>query len=454
MPLGRMEGGVQPGIRWGPFTTRIPGIHVGFSLGDMLQGGLIIAAVSGGMAPLIQKYFNVSFEVAWSLIILQIIWVITSAIVFGDPYSCGWITPALPLVIGFLGAFPPGPEAVQAMIAVTLWAIALFLFFGLTGLGSRFFALVPDALKAGIILGGAFAAFKGELARIVTAPFSLGAAWLVVLILMFSAPVVRLGQRSKVIAYLVSGAILLGMAVGGCAGIFAGEMKIPVIEWKIALPQFGPMLAALSPWGVGWPSAEVLMKAFPLALIIYVFAFGDMLVASSIVEAAAKKRPDEKVEINHTRTHLHLGIRNLGLLLTAGVWPPLAGVLFTGGHVFLAEKYARGRKIMDSIYTGVINFNSIPWLLVLLMPVVAVMKPLLPIALSLTLLLTGFACAYVGINLISHKDDVSKAVAFLMAMVTATYGAAWGLGVGVAAYLLLIGWRETSTMKNIAQSEN
>lgn len=46
-------------------------------------------------------------------------------------------------------------------------------------------------------------------------------------------------------------------------------------------------------------------------------------------------------------------------------------------------------------------------------------------------------------------DNTSKALALLMGMVTANYGAAWGLGIGTAAFILLIGWRKNSTVKNI-----
>ena len=42
----RSEGEVQPGVKWGPFTMRIPLIHLRFSLADMLQG-LAVAGATG-----------------------------------------------------------------------------------------------------------------------------------------------------------------------------------------------------------------------------------------------------------------------------------------------------------------------------------------------------------------------------------------------------------------------
>ena len=42
----RSDGAVQPGFKWGPFTMRIPFIHLRFSLSNMLQG-LAVAGASG-----------------------------------------------------------------------------------------------------------------------------------------------------------------------------------------------------------------------------------------------------------------------------------------------------------------------------------------------------------------------------------------------------------------------
>lgn len=57
--IQRLDGEVQPGWKWGPFTTRLPGVHFKLSLADTIQGGLIIAGVSGGLVPIYMKYFGV-----------------------------------------------------------------------------------------------------------------------------------------------------------------------------------------------------------------------------------------------------------------------------------------------------------------------------------------------------------------------------------------------------------
>jgi len=436
----RLEGDVQPGWKWGPFTTRIPGIHTKLSIADSIQGGLIIAGVSGGLIPIYQKYFLVPFEIAWGLLIIHMFWVgICATFILGEPYSPGWITPVLPIVLLHFSGLKPGIECIHYMMACMLWLSIIMLFFGITGLGKRFFSWVPDGLKAGIILGGAIAAFQGEIVKLPKAPFSFGAGWLVCLLLIFSIPVIR-HRGNKVIRQLLSWGFLLGYIAAGVAGYVSGELKWEPLKWKFIFPDFPAILASLSPWGVGFPSIDMFMKAFPLALIAYVVAFGDMIVASSLVEQAAKKRPDEKVEINHTRSHYSLAIRNLGLLFTGGVFPAFVGVIYTGAHAFLCEKYAAGKKYMNSIFDGVSSFNWFYIFIAMCWPMVQIMKPILPAALSLTLILTGFACAFVGIATLQYAGNVSRGIAIFMAVVIAKYGAAWGLGAGIACYLFMV-WR-------------
>lgn len=110
--------------------------------------------------------------------------------------------------------------------------------------------------------------------------------------------------------------------------------------------------------------------------------------------------------------------------------------MWTGVHVFLIERYKTGRRNMDSLYDGLFNWYWSAFFLALLVPVVTFMKPLLPVALSITLILTGFACAYIAIAMV--KTPASQGYAFFVGMVLAKFGPAWGLGIGVALYFLLL----------------
>ncbi|MFV8827331.1 hypothetical protein [Alkalihalobacterium sp. APHAB7] len=443
----RTYGGIQPGIKWGPFTLRLPGVHAPISWPEAIQGAFLSLATGGALAPLMMNFFDISFEVAWSILTIQLFWVWSQTILFGDAYAAGWITPALPLVLVFLGGFTPGPEAVQAMIAITLVVSFLFIFFAITGLGEKFNQLVPNALKAGIILGAAIAAFMSEIDRVQTLPFTLITSWVVVLVLMFSIPFGKL-PNTKAKLLVMSNAMLVSFIAAGIVGTLTGELSFK-IEWGFFIPQFGELLATVSPWGVGMPSWSIILAAIPISIMVYVLVFGDLLVADTLLKEASKVRPDEKVDVNHTRTHWALAIRNLGQMFTGGVLIPLHGPMWTGIQVFIMERYKTGRKAMDSIFSGTMSWYLFALPLGFLMPIIGIIVPLLPVALSLTLLLTGFACAYVAMSMVN--DNTTRGYALAIGMLTAFVGPAWGIGAGLVLYFLLIGKNNQTPAQ--AQSE-
>lgn len=435
MVMKREEGQVQPGINWWRFTARVPGVHVGFSAPEIIQGGLITTATAGVVAALTMKFFNVPFEVAWAVMFIQLFWLTSQSVIFGEPYAPGWITPALPLVMGFLGQFQAGVEAIQAMTALTVCVCLIFFFFAVTGLGSRFFKWVPVELRAAIIFAGAISAFNAEFARLEKMPYTLPVVWGIVLVLMFSVWFSKAKDKMKVLKLMASMAMLIGFLVAAVLGPLFGELSFDIkMGWHI--PQFGAYIEAVSPFSVGWPGPDLYMKALPLAIMVYIFVFGDIVLANTLIEQASETRPDEKLVIDNTRTHFTLLFKNLGHLLAAGPFIPLHGPMWTGVHVFLVERYKSGRKYMDSLYSGLFNWYWPAFILALLVPVVTFMKPLLPVALSITLILTGFACAYIAISMV--KTPAAQGYAFFVGMIISKFGPAWGLGIGIGLYLLLL----------------
>ncbi len=436
MAIKRRDGEQQPGIHWGKFTTRIPGIHVDFSIPEIIQGGLLTTATGGVVAALSMKFFQIPFEVAWAVVLLQLIWLwIVPTVILGEPYAPGWITPALPLVMTFLGAFEPGLQAIHAMIAVTVCVSAIFLFFAVTGLGKRFFQWVPVELRAAIIFGGAIAAFNAEFGRMEQLPITLPVVWGVVFLLMFSVWFTKARKESKILNLMGSMALLVGFLVAAVVGTITGELSFDIkMGWHI--PQIGAYIKSMSPFVIGWPTMDVYLKALPLALMVYIFIFGDLILGSTLLEQAAEVRKDEKLQFDNTRSHIILFIRNMGHLLTAGPFIPLHGPIWTGVHVFLTERYKSGRNNMDSFFSGTFNWYWPAFILIFLVPVVTFMKPLLPVALSITLILTGFACAYIAISMV--KTPAAQGYAFFVGMVIAKFGPAWGMGIGILLYVLLL----------------
>lgn len=116
-------------------------------------------------------------------------------------------------------------------------------------------------------------------------------------------------------------------------------------------------------------------------------------------------------------------------------YPGLAGPLFTGAMATIAERYRYGRSAMDTIYSGASVFWIVGFIALFMLPLVTLFKPVLPIALSITLLITGYLCIAVAVENINNAT--SMGIAGIMGVVLATHGAAWGLGVGTVLYFII-----------------
>lgn len=435
MKIERPHGATQPGIDWGPFTLRLPGVHVDITPSIHVQGGVLLLATGGATAPLMMQYFGVSFEIAWTALLVAFFWILAQNVLFGDVYAGGGIAAGLPLTIVFLNDFAAGPEAIRAMLAVSFIVAGLFLFFGVTKLGARFHELVPSTLRAGVVMGAAIAAFQSELDRLPNMPYTLLTAWLVALALIYSTPFAKF-RNTKLKLIVGANALLIALLLAGVVGYGTGELSFK-IEWGFFVPDFGGAFGSLAPWSVGLPSWNMVLAAVPIGVMIYILAFGDLLVADSLLDGADRARQDEKIDINPTRSHYILAVRNLAQLVTAGPLVMLHGPLWTGVQVFLIERYKKGREVMDSLFTGTINFYILAIPLGLLLPVVSLIMPILPVGLSLTLVLTGFACAHVAMSMV--HTNITRSLVITIGMVTAYLGPAWGLGIGVLLYFLMVG---------------
>ena len=132
-----------------------------------------------------------------------------------------------------------------------------------------------------------------------------------------------------------------------------------------------------------------------------------------------------------------LALRN-GLHALLAPWPGLAGPLWTAAHATLAERYALGRKSMDSIYSGGGTFWITGLIAVFMLPLVSVFKPVLPIALSLTLVLTAYICIMVGME--ELKNSAERGVAGIVAVTLAMPDAkatVYAVVIGLVLYWLI-----------------
>ena len=452
--IRREDGAVQPGIRWGPFTTRLPGLHVGFSGPEFAQGVLLSAATGLALVPVMTGALGLTFHEAVSMAFFQALLVVSAPLVFGEPFATGWITPALPFVLTLVlgDRFPTPDEKFHAMIAMSLDLAIILLVLGVTGLGRRVIEGIPGALKAAIIMGAAIAALKRVFLddapdALLAMPVSMTVAIGLSLVLAFSVPVRRLAARSRRLSWFVSLGLLPGLVLGGLAGILTGELSYVVdgqnvLQWGVVIPPVGALIEKASPFGVGFPSLALMLDPdiLSLAFIGYVILFGDMITGIAIIESAAPARPDERIEIDLTRTHLSTGIRNAAMGLFVPFYPT-QGLLWTGVHVIVVNRWAEGRKAMDSLFTGIASYYmwGLP-ILYLFLPLVTALRPMLPIALALTLVLTGFACAYVAMDMV--RGRAGRGTAVLGGCALALFNPWMGLAIAVLTVALLTGWSD------------
>ena len=188
MPLKTREfGAEQPYWPAGPFKIRLPFIHYRWETPEMIQG-LIMFVVGLAMIPLLEKYLGMPYEAALAFTFIAGVGYILPALL-GVPLVPGWITPAIPVVLLYLKGFEPGPEAIKALFALQLEVTIIFLFLGVTRLGSKLVEVIPNSLKSGIIIGAGIAAMMGELkvgGRIDATPVSLIIGSLISAYILFS----------------------------------------------------------------------------------------------------------------------------------------------------------------------------------------------------------------------------------------------------------------------------
>ena len=128
------------GLKWGPFTLRIPFIHLRFRAGEFFQGMVISGATAFAAVP-IAMGLGLTFEEGVALSFIAGTLIGAGPIFFGEPMAPGWVTPAVPIVIAafaakgqFNGVYDPavfqffllGPELWDKEHRLILQAIVLF----------------------------------------------------------------------------------------------------------------------------------------------------------------------------------------------------------------------------------------------------------------------------------------------------------------------------------------
>lgn len=438
----RKDGQEHPSWKFGIFQIRLPFIHLKIELPEIIQG-FALFAIGLSVIPLLETYVGFTYEAALAVAIIYLFTMLMGPVV-GVPLVPGFITPAIPLVVIFLGNFEPGPEAIKAMVALQLMVAIIFLVLGITGLGEKIVVLLPNSLKGGILIGAGIASIHTEIiegGRLANTPISLIIGVIIVFFIMFSKTFQTLYQRNAFAKIIGNFGIMSAIIVAVVVGWLTKEYASPTIEWGFVVPNLSELWAH-TPFVVGFPDLKLLMIAFPTALISYIIAYGDIVVGTALLDSASKQRDDEKVTISFINMYITTFIRNAIHALFAP-HPGLAGPIFTAGSATVLERYKYGRNAMDSIYSGSVALILGMLVANFLLPLVTLFQPFLPIALSLTLIVTGYLSISIGIEQLTN--NVERGVAGVMAIVLFTYGATYAIVAGVLLYLII----ERNAFKNL-----
>ena len=402
------------GWRWGQFSLRLPLLHLKVVPSQMLQGLVVASGTSLIMAPVMTGYFGLSFEEALALIMLANTVLCASFLLFGEPFAPGMLTPAFPLVLTFIvSGYPEGPVRFQVMTALSLSLAAIALLFSLTGLSKRVMASLPAALKAGIIFGAAISAldrvFVKDVALFESHPVSAITALVVALLFTFSAPIQRLRAKSRTVDIISSLGLLPGFLAAALVGMAVGEVQFDV-QWGWLLPPVAATLAKVSPLSIGWPPLAMYLEVLPLAFVAYVILFGDFITGSEMIRSAQGERPDDPIDLSFERTQVAVAARNAVSAVIAPMFP-FQGVLWTGVHAVVVQAWRSGRDKVVDLRSGIGSYYvyGLP-LIYLCWPWISLIKPLMSIALMLTLALTAFACVMVAAPLVKKPLEMVSAL--------------------------------------------
>jgi len=476
MAVEHEYGEMHQGWKWGPFVFRVPFYHVRVEWQELLQGIFVAGATGLALVPLLTAYFGLTFQESVAMAFLWSILLSSQPILFGEPFAPGWITPALPLVLNFVlpaggPIFDTPAEGFQLMTAMTINFSIIVLIMGATGLGPKLVERIPSALKGGIIMGAGIAAlyrvFISDENLFQAQPVTTTVSVAVCVLLIFSIPIAKYKAKRKWLAVLASTGLLPGFLAAAFIGPFTHHLSAPVnwlvqqgvlseswsgyfvkemtynvnLDNPILLFPFGSLIEKVSPFSIGWPDFEMFFLTFPLGLIGYVILFGDLITGVEVLKTGMHHRPDEKIDINLRRAHYSVTIRNVAMALLCPFFPT-QGCLWTGVQVIVVQRWVEGKKAMQSFFSGTASYYvfGIP-VLYMVEPLLRALEPLFGIALSLTLVLTGFACSYVSMSL--QKTNAERGAVVLMGAVLAFFANPWiGMTVAVITTLALVGFSD------------
>ena len=433
--LKREYGGIQPCWKIGLFRIRLPFIHFKISPPEVVTG-LMNACTSYGALAVLITTLGLDPAVAWALVVFET-GMYTLNWLLGEPSICGWITPAMAIIVVFLESLDPGVARLQMLTAIQLELAVMFIVLGATGLSKKLNTMVPPAIKAGIVMGAGVNAVAVRLktgGAIDTVTVGCLAGLAAVFLLMFSKRVRKYMDTNKVVAVLGNYSFLWAMiallVAGGCAGEFDFNWSGEIIK----VPDFGLLFMTVSPLFIGFASdPSIWLSALPYAVVAWVIAYGDFVTVQQLGLQAA--RDDEYIEFDPNRTNVICGIRNVILSLLAP-YPALAGPLSAPYSVATYARYKQsGRQGMDSIYDGSGTNLIFTVIGLFVYPLYEASLAASAALLVVVLLIQGWLCAQIAFGLV--RDDLDKGMTGMIAGFIVARGGGVGFVAAIVLYLLI-----------------
>ncbi|MHC1605382.1 MAG: permease family protein, partial [Candidatus Methanofastidiosia archaeon] len=368
----REPGETEQPYMGGFLRFRLPFIHYPWEWPDFIQGA-ILSVVPMGIIAGIQATTGVSYEIALTMVIVNnFLYLLHTS--FGDPGIAGWITAGIPLYMTFVLGYATETSmvgAIQAMCALQLIMAIIFLIMAFSGGAKKLVQIVPPSLKSGILLGAGIAAIirvwtnaaNGVQNGVAKWSFGMGLgkfsfsftiSLLLSFFVLFSPRALKYRKEHAWFAWIAKYGIAPAFIIGYIIGVALGEISKPtgVLDQGWIFPlAFKDTYNALSPLVVGWPSGEMFAAALSTAIVAYILAFGDILVAQSLIDEANDARKDELVVYDPNRANFWTGIRNL---IEAVIWPylPLAGPQWTGGQALVVNRFKSSTPEEEYSYWG------------------------------------------------------------------------------------------------------
>lgn len=458
-PLKKRElGGVQPYIKLGPFNLRLPLIHHRWSWTEMAAAMFLgVACLGAGTATTMTTFGldeaaniaalglteNGAFLMSLTFGVLNAICYYLPSLL-GDPVVPGWITPALPLTLNYLGqwALPDyatgNVDRIYAMIALQMLVALCFLIMGATGIGRWLIGIVPNSIKAGIVLGaGVTAGVNVFSARMPKAPITVAIAVLMSYFFLFNPSFARAATKNRTLNWLRNQGVVPAQVFAiVLAPFLIREIPIPEIQWGLTPLSFGFVLEHFTIFGLGMPEASFFIKAIPMALTVYIIAFSDFVLAKEVVTEATAARDDEIVIFDAGRSNLVSFLRN-GIMALFAPWVPMCGPLWASGLLTITERYKRGYKTLNSYWDGVCTFRAATVIAVLILPLVTLIRPAFAIFFGITMGVQCFACGNIGMRMCQNANE--RGIACVIAAALAYYTPGPALLVGILTWAVVEG---------------